>query len=659
MPRRGANGGARINLDDNDSDLAARTTTLRRSTRAFSSVTNASRASGEDSLRESTPTEESEVTSPDYLQDSDGSGINDNDGDIATAKKKSRAKNTKAASKPSKRPRKVADEEAQPAEAISQKPVQRKRKAKEVKSDSEPDSDAVIERPPAVNDEYRPIPFKGRLGFACLNTYLRNCNPPIFCSRTCRLDTILKHDKDSGAGAGLTYVKSLGFANATDLSTLIRWNQKYNIRFLRISSEMFPFASHATYGYTLEHAAEPLQRAGQLAMQYGHRLTMHPGQFTQLGSPRTEVVDNAIRDLDYQCELLDRLQLHGQADRDAVMIIHMGGIFGDKKATLDRFKSVYTTQISDKLGIPLVLDWHHNNIIPGSLREGTYDVKKMYGEAIKKTWTDKGITQKQHYSEPTVGAVTGRDRRKHSPRVADLPPCEDTMDLMIEAKDKEQAVFALMKKFKMDGWERIGDVVPHVRDDENEAVAKKGKAKAGKEETVVLASVPPEEIGMGGADNRVFWPEGMEDYLRPKKKVREKKDKNEGATESVKVVTRTSPKKGKATKEATAKKATPKKTSKTATVQAVDDGSGGGEPFANGCVIESPTAPPASKNRRTPGKTHARSDEEVAIDASGNDMPSRPKRGRKVSNGAAKAVPAESGDGAPATKRRKSAKKKA
>ncbi|KAK6350553.1 hypothetical protein TWF718_003743 [Orbilia javanica] len=423
----------------------------------------------------------------------------------------------------------------------------KKRKVSEVLQDDGafvPDGtgsdEARLNRPPPVNDEYRPLPFKGRLGFACLNTYLRAANPPIFCSRTCRLDTIHKHDAESGPGSGLTYMKSLGFQNATDLGHLIRWNQRYNIKFLRISSEMFPFASHLKYGYDLAHAAEPLKEAGRLVMEYGHRLTMHPGQYTQLASPKDEVVDNAIRDLEYHCELLDRLQLVGQADKDAVMIIHMGGTFGDKAATLDRFRTVYTTRLSEgvkkrlvlenddvcwsvedlidiceELGIPLVLDWHHNNIVHGKLREGTYDVKKIYGERIKNTWVKKGIKQKQHYSEPREGSVTDRDRRRHSPRVWDLPPCEDDMDLMIEAKDKEQAVFEVMRKFKLDGWERVNDIVPHERTDE---ITENGDFKQ-------------DEIGMGGTEGRVYWPEGMEEYLKPKKRTRTKKSEVEGDTE--------------------------------------------------------------------------------------------------------------------------------
>lgn len=64
-------------------------------------------------------------------------------------------------------------------------------------------------------------------------------------------------------------------------------------------------------------------------------------QFTQLGSPCKRVVDDAIRDLNYHDEMLTLLKLPEQQDRDAVMILHMGGIFGDNGETLNRFCENY------------------------------------------------------------------------------------------------------------------------------------------------------------------------------------------------------------------------------------------------------------------------------------------------------------------------------
>ncbi len=414
---------------------------------------------------------------------------------------------------------------------------------------------------------------------ACLNTYLRTANPPVFSSRTCRIASILEHRhpladpslpehptknrpdkaKPADPARGLQFVQGLGLANARDIVKMLRWNEKYGIKFMRLSSEMFPFASHAEYGYKLApFAAEALGEAGKVAAELGHRLTTHPGQFTQIGSPRKEVVSASFRDLAYHDELLSLLQLPPQQDRDAVMILHMGGTFGDKQATLDRFRQNYATlpqgvknrlvlenddvswsvhdllPVCEALNIPLVLDYHHHNIIFDSsrLREGTLDITALYPR-IAATWARKGITQKMHYSEPTAAAVTPRERRKHAPRVKVLPPCARDMDLMIEAKDKEQAVFELMRTYRLPGWDVANDVVPYERDDdEPRAGAKKAADRKIKREANGDAGdqdggagekmVSAEEFGMGGPEHRVYWPPGMEEWLRPRKKGSEK-----------------------------------------------------------------------------------------------------------------------------------------
>lgn len=448
----------------------------------------------------------------------------------------------------------------------------------------------AVSRPPPVHSDYLPLPWKGRLGYACLNTYLRNATPPVFSSRTCRIASILDHrhplkdptqpehatknrpDKDQPADIrrGQEFVESLGLANARDIIKMVRWNERYGIKFLRLSSEMFPFASHEEYGYKLApFAAETLAEAGKMIAELGHRVTTHPGQFTQLGSPRQQVIDNAIRDLKYHDEMLSLLKLPPQQDRDAVMILHMGGTFGDKAATLDRFRENYAKlspsiknrlvlenddvswnvhdllPVCKELNIPMVLDFHHHNILfdADKLREGTQDIMDLYPE-ITATWTRKGIRQKMHYSEPTPAAITPMQRRKHNPRPFTLPPCANDMDLMIEAKDKEQAVFELMRNFKLPGWNSFNDIIPHVRHDENKPIRapkkkatpkKKSKKNADVDDEPIEAVaedledtaprvVPEEEVGMGGPERRVYWPPGMEEWLRPAKRVVKKKD---------------------------------------------------------------------------------------------------------------------------------------
>lgn len=404
-----------------------------------------------------------------------------------------------------------------------------------------------------------------------MNTYLRYSNPPVFCSRTCRIASILENrhplqdpdqpphatknrpDREQPADVvrGQAFVEALGLANARDLVKLLRWNDKYGIKFMRLSSEMFPFASHKEYGYKLApFASEALADAGRVVAELGHRVSVHPGQFTQLGSPRREVVESSYRDLEYHSEMLQLLKLPPQQDRDAVMILHMGGVFGDKAATLDRFRENYAVvsqdiknrlvlenddvswtvhdllPICEELNIPLVLDYHHHNILFDSneVREGTQDIIPLY-DRIAATWSRKNITQKMHYSEQTSAAITPRQRRKHSDRVATLPPCNPTMDLMIEAKDKEQAVFELMRNFKLPGHELINDLIPYTRTDENKPFKPPRKSKKNGGFVDLEGSVPPprtipeDEVGMGGPDRRVYWPRGMEEWLRPARKV--------------------------------------------------------------------------------------------------------------------------------------------
>ena len=104
--------------------------------------------------------------------------------------------------------------EASPDEGESQNP------------DLDSSDQATQPRQPAVNSNILPLPWKGRLGYACLNTVLRDLKPPIFCSRTCRMDTILGTPKKKGKGPD--FAKDLGRQNAADLARMCAFEEKGN-----------------------------------------------------------------------------------------------------------------------------------------------------------------------------------------------------------------------------------------------------------------------------------------------------------------------------------------------------------------------------------------------------------------------------------------------
>ena len=125
---------------------------------------------------------------------------------------------------------------------------------------------------------------------------------------------------------------------------MAQWNEENNIKFLRVSSEMFPFASHADIGYSLEYAKDELKvcfryrqscellidvvwplgcwrpgkepgspfditsRAGTSSIQDIVSCVTHFWlfwQFTQLGSPREVVVTSSVREL--ECKIVSKL----------------------------------------------------------------------------------------------------------------------------------------------------------------------------------------------------------------------------------------------------------------------------------------------------------------------------------------------------------------
>ncbi|KAK7224188.1 hypothetical protein V2G26_012191 [Clonostachys chloroleuca] len=442
--------------------------------------------------------------------------------------------------------------------------------------------DRAAARSPAVNSGYLPTPWHGRLGYGPLNTYLRAADHPVFSSRTCDEASLIDHryplqkpsepedpitnrpdkSKTPDVARGERYLKELSLANMHDIAKMVRWNDKFGIKFLKLESGMCPFASHSEYGYKLEpFAAGVLAEAGKVIAELGHRVATLPGQHTQLGSSQEEVIASTIRDLEYHNEMLSLLNLPPRQDRDAIIIIHMDRNPDDKEATLDRFQHNYTTRLSpsararlvlenddvswgvhdllpicEKLSIPLMLNYQHHNIVFDSrlVREGTLDISQpALRDRIAATWTPNDITQSMHYSESEPGAITDRDRRKHANRVATLPPCPPHTDLLVEAKDEEQAVFELMRNFKLPGFEKINDMIPHKREDENrpsEKVLHKGKRgdgnrhededEGGDEEATQseTETVPPREIAMGGPYNRVFWPVGKRDWVVPDKR---------------------------------------------------------------------------------------------------------------------------------------------
>ena len=291
------------------------------------------------------------------------------------------------------------------------------------------------------------------LGYACINMTLGKHNPKITTNRS----MIKKTFKEKG----IPYASELGIQNSRDLVEIIKWNNKNGINFFRLTSDLFPWASE--YNLTeLPHynlIKNILGDVGALANKYGQRITSHPGPFNVLVSPKQHVLENTINDLTMHGEVFDMLGLSRTPYNK--INIHCNGVYGDKIAAMDRFcknfeklpesvqtrltvenddkASMYSVSdliyIHERIGIPIVFDYHHHKFCTGDLSEE---------EALKLAVTTWGeIKPVVHYSE-SKALHENNDELKpqaHSDYIKEIPNTYGLdLDVMVEAKAKELSI---------------------------------------------------------------------------------------------------------------------------------------------------------------------------------------------------------------------------
>ena len=295
-----------------------------------------------------------------------------------------------------------------------------------------------------------------KLGYACINMTLSGQKPKITTNRSMIKKTFLTK--------GIDYAGELALLNCTDLYKIILWNVKNNVKFFRVSSDIFPWASE----YNIEDLPQYemikiiLSSCGQYVKDNGLRLTTHPGPFNVLVSPREHVVKNTITDLTNHGKVFDLLELTRTPYNK--INIHCNGVYGDKKAAMDRFcenfqllpesvqtrltvenddkASMYSVKdlmyIHEKIGIPIVFDYHHHKFCTGG-----QDEEEALLTACT-TWGD--IRPVVHYSQ-------SRSVEHNDPKIRDNAHSDSywtainlyglDLDVMLECKHKELGLFKM------------------------------------------------------------------------------------------------------------------------------------------------------------------------------------------------------------------------
>ncbi|EIM05282.1 UV-endonuclease UvdE [Planococcus antarcticus DSM 14505] len=285
-----------------------------------------------------------------------------------------------------------------------------------------------------------------RLGYACMNTELKT----IF--RTLRVATAEADDTGK--------IKELTMKNFETTLEILHWNLKNDIYFYRASSSIVPLSTHPINDWIWWQDPDVVAITNEIRSiveTHEMRVSVHPGQYTVLNSPKPEVVRKSIEDLEYHDKLI---QLLGGSD----IILHTGGAYGDKEAAKQRFAEAYlalsssirqrlrlenddkTFTVRDVLdvhnvcGVPVCFDIHHHNC--------NNDGEPVDYAEILKTWEDYG-TPKVHISTGKEGFTDLRHHELVSETdFQELLRLLDgiDVDIMFEAKLKEQSILPFVRQ---------------------------------------------------------------------------------------------------------------------------------------------------------------------------------------------------------------------
>jgi len=250
-------------------------------------------------------------------------------------------------------------------------------------------------------------------------------------------------------------------SNLEGLNEIIKYNIKNNIHFYRISSKIIPLATKDDVEFDyIDKYKKYYNKIKDNLKKSNMRIDFHPDQFTVLNSTKQEVVKNSIKNLEYHYKLLEALKV-----KNKILVLHVGSSVFGKENSIKRFinnfnklpkhlqeiiaiendDKIFTIQdvtfISDKLHIPIILDYHHH-----ICNKSTINYEKVFA-----SWSN--ITPKIHFSSPK----SKKEFRSHHEYIncdefitflENIKKYNQDIDIMIEAKAKDDALFRLVRQLK-------------------------------------------------------------------------------------------------------------------------------------------------------------------------------------------------------------------
>ena len=266
--------------------------------------------------------------------------------------------------------------------------------------------------------------------------------------------------------------------NLNHLEQILIYNIRNNIHFYRMSSAIIPLATHPKVEYNaLEIFKDKLEHIGNIIKNNNMRVDIHLDQFCVLNSTNKDVVNSTINIIKFYKNMLDTMRLK------TYMIMHIGSNAFGKENSIKRFinnfnkldkeiKNMIILENDDKifnikdvlyicktLSIPMVLDYHHHKC-----NNDNIEIEK-YIEEIFNTWKS---TPKVHLSSPK----NKKEYRTHNDYINSddfieleqlIKKTNQNVDIMIEAKEKDNALFKLVRELKYQGYKFIDDTTIYLQ----------------------------------------------------------------------------------------------------------------------------------------------------------------------------------------------------
>lgn len=301
-----------------------------------------------------------------------------------------------------------------------------------------------------------------KLGYVAMSVELQNASP----SQTM---TYAQFQKIKDREAAIRKLERIAESNLENCLRLFKHNVANDIHFFRLSSRLIPLANHEDlhdWNY-IRPLKEPLKELAHFIEEHPARIDFHPDHFVVLNSPDKEILKNSLKTLAMHEALLKGMNI----DPEHRCVLHVGGGYHDKEKALELFihnwayvkpsiqkmimlendDTTFTVKdtlyLCEKLGIPMVFDYHHH------LANHEVEEWRSDWERIIATWDQSPLPIKMHISSPR----SDHDFRAHADTIDsdmflrflhDINGSVPEIHCMIEAKQKDAALFQLVKDLK-------------------------------------------------------------------------------------------------------------------------------------------------------------------------------------------------------------------